>query len=491
MKDATVEYFIGIDIGTTSIKSVVYDDAFQIIDQKNKKYAYIINENGWTEIDPSTWSKIVLEQLREIFSIISYQKVKGIGITGQMHTTVFLDSDNQPVRPAIMWNDKRTGDVVERIKAQLPENEQTKNILKIVSTGSPLANLIWVKEHEPDYYERLDKLLIAKDYIRLVLTGEWATDFCDASTSSLFNVHKKEWSRELLEMFHLPSTLLPKVQYASSSAGNLNLALVGIKGESQIPVIIGTGDNVASAIANQSKHEDPIISLGTSGVVILTNSKDEWLAKGKNILAEISKDDQRIVTQGALQSGAKVIEWWSNQIILQNVTQFECELEKKLGNNKVIFFPYLSGDKTLFNESNLSGAFYGIDLTSTQNDFSLAVYEGVAFAIKRLIQEMHSDRSFKQVLLIGGGAKSQLWPKIFANVLDMTIQVNQESREASCGAAMLAYYHQHHQFPELVTPLKKIAPEKELTVKYQKKYQSFIEFSNAIIQKERRQKNET
>lgn len=489
MKESSKDCFIGIDIGTSSIKTVVYKANFKVVCEVSKKYEFITNENGWTEIDPTIWSSIVLEQLAEIFERIPYQQVNGIGITGQMHTTVFLDKEQQPLRPAIMWNDKRTVDVVEKIKRKLPRTSQTENILGIVSTGSPLANLLWLKELEPENYERLGKILIAKDYVRFILTGELSTDYCDASTSSLYNVVAETWSEEVLETFQLSSSLLPEVKYASSSAGNLKLSLFGINEEKEIPVIVGTGDNVASAIANQSQlEEQPIISLGTSGVVILSNTQGEWLHTGKNILAKIAEEDQRIVTQGALQSGAKVIEWWSSKVIQQDVTQFEQRLAEKIGENQVIFFPYLNGDKTLFRDCDLSGAFYGITLNSEQDDFSLAIYEGTAFAIKRLIQEMRPLLKNQKCLLIGGGAKSQLWPQIFANVLNTTIRVNQVSREASCGAAMLVYYHKYQKYPVLPNEFEEFIPEEKLVKNYQKKYQAFIDFSDVLIKKGKEKK---
>lgn len=481
-------YFIGIDIGTSSIKTAVYSDNFTLVKEYSSSYDYVSTMDGWTEVDPVIWSTLVLEQLSQIFESIPYQQVKGIGLTGQMHTTVFLDQANQPFRPAIMWNDKRTVDIVEEIKGKLPRVKQTENIFSILSTGSPLANLIWLKKHEPENYQKLGKLLIAKDYVRYVLTGELATDYCDASTSSLYDVISEQWSTEVIHTFQLFSDLFPEVKFAADFAGQLDLSLLGIETETTIPVVMGTGDNVASAIANQNQAQ-PIISLGTSGVVILTNQKGQWLNTGKNILAKISADDQRVITQGALQSGAKVIDWWSRKIIQQDVTQFEDQLEQQLGENQVLFFPYLNGDKTLFKESDLCGAFYGITLNHDQTNFSLAVYEGVAFAMKRLMQQMQPEQK-GDILLIGGGAKSNIWPQIFANVFNTTITVNQTAREASCGAAMLAYYHLFNEFPDLENELRETIPEETLVKKYQKNYQAFISFSDALIKKERRERYE-
>lgn len=477
-------YFIGIDIGTSSIKTDVYNESFELILECSDKYGYSSNEKEWTEIDPTIWTTHVHRQLSQIFEKISCQLIKGIGITGQMHTTVFLDQDHQPLRPAIMWNDKRTANIIEKIKAELKRTKQTKSIFNILSTGSPLANLIWLMEFEPVNYQRLGKILIAKDYVRYVLTGELLTDYCDASTSSLYDVIEEKWSEEVIETFQIKPSIFPEVNYASNFAGNLDLSLFGIEEQVMIPIVVGTGDNVASVIANQSQNQ-PIFSLGTSGVVILTNQENQWLTTGKNILAKISANDQRIVTQGALQSGAKVIEWWSKNIVYQDVTQFEEKLTEKLGENQVLFLPYLNGDKTLFKNCDLCGAFYGLNLNHDQTDFTLAVYEGVAFAMKRLLQQMQTEEQ-QNILLIGGGAKSKIWPKIFANILDKTICINRVSHEASCGAAMLAYYQLYQKFPELRNEIQEIKPEKKLAKNYQKKYQAFINFSNALIKKERR-----
>lgn len=407
-----------------------------------------------------------------------------------MHTTVFLDKDQRPLRPAIMWNDKRTMATLARIKETLPKDEKTANIHHIISTGSPLANLLWLKEFEVEAYHRLDKLIIAKDFVRLVLTGEIATDYCDASTSSLFNVIDEVWSTEVLDTFDLPSHLLPNVKSAAETAGNLRLSLFDIEESYAIPVVVGTGDNAASAVANQTTGEYvPIISLGTSGVFILSGSKENWQIAGKNILAKISSNDDTVITQGVLQSGAKVIDWWSSKVIKDNMIAFEAQLQAKLGENQVLFFPYLSGDKTLFKNAGLTGAFYGFDFESGQNDFSLAIYEGIAFAMKRITQVMKTS-SYDKVLLTGGGAKSKIWPKIFANVLNKTVCISKEPREASCGAAMIAYYSIYNRYPKFHNQLREIEPDETLTHQYHQNYKRFISFSDVIINMERRDEYE-
>lgn len=480
-------YFIGIDIGTSSIKTSVYDRNFNVTTEKVDEYTYENKNEAWTEIDPYIWSNLVIAQLKDIFREIPFKSIKSIGITGQMHTTVFLDKDHEPIYPAIMWNDKRTIKIVEEIKNKLPLNDETLNIHQIVSTGSPLANLLWLKENEPVIYDKLNKMVIAKDFVRYILTGQIMTDFCDASTSSMFNVIKEEWSTEVIQTFELSHSIFPEVKPATVNAGYLKLTLFDIQEDFSLPVVVGTGDNVASAVANRVEDKQvPIISLGTSGVFIVSDSKDNWKRIGKNIIAKIMSEDNTVVTQGVLQSGAKVIDWWTKKVVQQDITKIEESLEDKIGDNNIIFFPYLNGDKTLFKDPTLNGYFTGITFDNVQSDFSLAIYEGVAFAFKRIIEAMKLTTDFDSILLIGGGAQSNIWPIIFANVLNKTMLVNSEPREASCGAAMLAYFLIYQEFPELESNFKVVEPEKSIAFKYVSQYKKFMDISDMVINNERR-----
>lgn len=309
--------YVGLDIGTTSIKVAAVTKQLKTVFERQYAYDYLTPQKGWTEIEPDTWVEIAVNGLRELFQKLPAETVKGIGITGQMHTTVFVNKHGFSVRPAIMWNDNRTKESIPEIKQVLESNDQSAHISRIVSTGNPLANLLWVRENEPQLFEQIDKVLIAKDYVKWKLTGIYATDYCDASTFSLFDLHTDHWSKEVQELFGLDSKLFPEIRPASAIVGKLTEELCKeLKLEKAIPVVSGTGDNVASALVSGSfETMQPLISLGTSGVVVIPNGQHQLKARGKNVIARITEKDNSIITQGTVQAGAKINSWWLERIL--------------------------------------------------------------------------------------------------------------------------------------------------------------------------------
>ena len=254
--------YVGLDIGTTSIKVAAVTKQLETVFEKQYAYDYLVPQKGWTEIEPDTWGELVIKGLKELFQQIPAETVAGIGITGQMHTTVFVDEHGLSVRPAIMWNDNRTKSSLSEIKQRLESKSETVHLAKIVSTGSPLANLLWVKEHEPEQYQQINKFLIAKDYVKLKLTGTYTTDYCDASTSSLYDLHADCWSEEVQELFDLPRSFFPDIRPASTIIGELTKEICReLNIESTIPVVSGTGDNVASVlISGGFENMQPLVS---------------------------------------------------------------------------------------------------------------------------------------------------------------------------------------------------------------------------------------
>lgn len=477
--------YIGLDIGTTSIKLSAVDQKLHALFEKQYSYDYLTPVKGWTEIDPDTWLMIVLEGLTELFQNISAQDVQGIGITGQMHTTVFVDDAHYSVRPAIMWNDHRTKDMIPTIKSRLEQYQDTEHIASIVSTGSPLANLLWVKEQEPENYTKTSKMLIAKDYLVLKLTGRYSTDHCDASTSSLYDLEQDKWSETVLKEFDFSKTLFPKINYSSKNVGTLTKEIQAKLGIDQaIPVVAGTGDNVASALVSGSfMNDQPLVSLGTSGVVVIPNRFHQLKQTGKNVIAKILENDQTIITQGTVQAGAKVNSWWLADIL--QTTEFANEQaaipQVLLGNSEVLFFPHLNGEKTLHSNPSLRGAFVGLSLETTRAEMYLAVLEGLAFGIRRLVEQMKNDTEPEYFTIVGGGAQSELWGRLFANILRYPMKRVRTSQEAVHGAAILAIIGIEGSFTFDESEFQMIQPSDDLVEKYDEKYQHYLQLSKAIL----------
>lgn len=479
------KFYIGIDIGTTSIKLAVVDQQLDALRERQYPYTYLTPQENFSEIAPDTWVEIVLQGLKDLFQQFSAASVAGIGITGQMHTTVFVDEKKQSLRPAILWNDRRTQAMIPSIKESLLRSKQSAPIADIVSTGSPLANLLWVKKKEVENYNKIHKVLIAKDYVGLKLTGEYSTDYCDASTSSLFDLYQEQWSQEVLEMFDLPTSIFPEVHWSSKVIGSLTKVVqdeLGIVAD--IPVVAGTGDNIASAlISGCFSNNQPLISLGTSGVVGIPNQQHQLKKTGKNVIAKIQRDDNNILTQGTVQAGAKVNSWWLENIV--HTADFSGEQDKipeaLLGKNEVLFFPHLNGEKTLYALPELRGAFVGLSLTTTREAMYLAVLEGVAFGIRRLFEAMKNTEAPEYFSIVGGGAKSPLWIQVLANILQTPIKRMEGSQEAVHGAALLAVIGITGESNVGPTDDQMFIPQSHLMASYEEKYQKYVKLTEMMV----------
>lgn len=477
--------YIGLDIGTTAIKLTAVDKTLKVLLEEQYRYNYSSPQKEWTEINPDVWITIVLQGLTKFFRHIAPDKVAGIGITGQMHTTVFVDKDGFPVRHAIMWNDQRTADLLPNIKKRLKKHPESVHISEIVSTGSPLANLVWLKDQEPNNYQKTKKVLLAKDYVRFVLTGKYATDYCDASTSSLYDLKTDGWSKSIQTEFGIDPTILPTIYPASWSIGQLTLEMQKkLKINKGIDVVIGTGDNVAAALISGSfSDNEPLLSLGTSGVVAIPNQHHTLKKVGKNVAVKIKKEDHLILTQGTVQAGAKINSWWMETILHTHKFQNEQEKISKhlLGNNDVLFFPHLNGEKTLYKNPNLRGAFIGLSLETTREAMYLAVLEGLVFGMKQLFEAMKSEEEPNYFTIVGGGAKSPLWVKLFANIFCYPIKRIQSSQEAVHGAAMLAIIGTTGDFKWNADQFEIIYPDNELSEKYQQQYKHYQKLTKLIL----------
>ncbi len=281
-----MQSYIGIDIGTSSAKFVLIDSVGGILARAEEAYAVARPRPGWSEIDPGAWYGAVENGLCALLSGADRSGVRGIGVTGQMHTVVLLDASGASIRPALLWNDARTGGMIPALKERIRQHPGIAYIAGIVSTGSPAANLLWLRDNEPDNFRRLRKFLIGPDYIVYRLTGRVGTDYCEASTSSLYDIVERTWSPAMRELIGLAESVYPVVKGSTETAGLLVPALAekfGLPLDTR--VIVGTGDNAASSIATGCLVGDfPVLSLGTSGVVTARRERPDFEAKGKNIL---------------------------------------------------------------------------------------------------------------------------------------------------------------------------------------------------------------
>jgi xylulokinase len=484
-----MEYYIGIDIGTSGVKLTAINEAAMIVGSYEREYQYDEPEPGWKEIWPEVWVDAVRSGLNDLLSDLDRQAVKVIGFTGQMHTTVFIDENGQTIRPAIMWNDMRTKDYVPAIKRLLNENDTTA-IQKIISTGSPALNLLWLKKHEEDNFKKLHKFLIGPDYLVYYFSGQYSTDYCEASTSSLYDSENQTWSETMRKLIGLDQSVYPPIKGSQEIVGTLRAELQSEYGlSSEVKIIAGTGDNPASAVATGCLSQRyPVLSIGTSGILMLSRNKIARNMKGKRILFSLDGKQINNLVQGAVQSAGGSYGWYVKKIL--KVDDFDTMTETvditKLGENQLLFYPHLTGDKTIYADPTVRGAFLGLDTNHTREDMAIAVMEGISFAIKQLAQAMQlSEEELHKLKVTGGGANSKVWMQILADVLNVEIAQLDSNEGASYGAALMAKnaVNSHHISVELSHSVKlknSIKPRPYHVELYLQKYNKYLKIYDAL-----------
>lgn len=438
-----MSYFLGIDIGTSSAKLIAVDESGRAVARCGRDYRYDQPAPGWREIWPGEWVKAVEDGLEELLAGLDREQVEAIGFTGQMHTTIFLDKEGACIRPAIMWNDMRTKDRIASMKEAVTGSEDTRSILRILSTGSPAANLLWLKEHEKENWNRLDKFLIGPDYLAYYFSGEYGTDYCEASTSSLYDTEGRRWSETMGRFLGLAESVYPTIRGSQEIVGGLREELRERFGLSAgVRIIAGTGDNPAAAVATGAlQYHYPVLSIGTSGVLVLSRDRVDQDIKGKQILFSLDGERMHVLVQGVVQSAGGSYNWYAKNIL--GVDDFN-SLTKSvdldtLGETDLLFYPHLTGDKTIYADPTLRGAFIGLDTNHTREDLAVAVMEGICFAVRQLIQEMRlTKEELGQLKVTGGGSYSRIWMQILADVLNTRIEQLDGGEGASLGVAVMA-----------------------------------------------------
>lgn len=484
-----MEFYLGIDIGTSAVKLIAADEDGTVVTRCERSYEYSQPRPGWKEIWPEVWVEAVEGGLKELLSVLDRSRVKAIGFTGQMHTTVFLDKEGACIRPAIMWNDMRTKDRIPSVKMLLTE-EDTRSIARIFSTGSPAANLLWLKEEESESFQRLDKFLIGPDYLVYYFSGKYSTDYCEASTSSLYDTEKRCWSKTMRNLLSLPGHIYPPVRGSQEVVGCLREELgrrFGLK--AGVKIIAGTGDNPAAAVAlGALKSRIPVLSIGTSGVLVLCRERADGQAKGKQILFSLDGKEMNFLIQGVVQSAGGSYHWYVKNILgMEDFGPLTESVDlEKTGEKELLFYPHLSGDKTIYGDPAIRGAFVGLDTDDKREDLAVAVMEGVCFAIKQLVQEMRLSREeLGKLKVTGGGAYSRIWMQILADVLNVEIGRLDGREGASYGAALMAKaaLHPELQTPEKEQPVKlqgSFTPRPRHVGLYEMKYRKYLKIYDAL-----------
>lgn len=484
-----MDYYIGIDIGTSSAKLTLVDEMGNVRKEAERGYRFSEPHPGWKEIDPNIWMGAVDKAMIDILQEEQPEQVRAIGVTGQMHTVVFLGEDGKSIRPALMWNDTRTADMVDRVKEQVKGLQNVSYISNIISTGSPAMNLLWLKIYEPEQFAQISKFVIGPDYIVYRLTGKIQTDYCEASTSSLLDLYKGEWSKEMRNLLDFPDSIYPEIRGSNEIAGNLQKEWQERYHLSEeVKVIVGTGDNPAVAIATGCfYHHEPVLSLGTSGVLMYPKKQFDFSAKGKNILFSFDRKQIQVLVQGVVQSCGSSMNWWIRDVLTS--TDFAEETKSDvayLGENTLLFYPHLVGEKTIYGNPKVRGAFLGIGTETTRKDMTIAVMEGIAFGVRQLMEEMQIQRATVPALKVtGGGSKNSVWMQILANILQMPVEQLEAGSGAGYGIALAAAGAVGSRSTEEILERRgKIKgvfyPMEYNAALYEKKYESYLKIYDGV-----------
>ena len=438
------EYVIGVDLGTSSLKSILIDRSGNVIAEASSPYDVLNEHIGYSEQDPEDWyeafEKNLLELCEKKKDIL--ENLKGISFSGQMHSLVLLDENKEVLRKAILWNDTRTTNQCQDIMEFYGEELLyiTKNQ---ALEGFTLPKILWVQENEPDIWERVRHILLPKDYLRFRLTGKIGMDYSDASGTLLLDLNDNIWSTATARKYKIPIDYLPELLFSHQEVGLLEAKLKEkFKFSNDIHIFAGGADNACSALgAGILDSETGLCSIGTSGVVLGVDDYKPELSNGelhyfKHVVPDFS------YSMGVTLAAGSSLAWYRG--VFAKESSFEDLLDQvdsvPLGADGMLFTPYIDGERTPYVDSKVRGSFIGIDRCHTFPHFTRAVIEGITFSLKDGLDllEERGQTKFNKIVSVGGGAKNHSWLQIQADIFNKDIFCLEEEQGPAMGAAMLA-----------------------------------------------------
>ena len=474
--------YIGIDLGTSAVKLLLMDSDGKIVNIVSREYPLYFPHPGWSEQKPEDWYAQTMDGIKELIKDVDKSQVAGISFGGQMHGLVILDKEDNVIRPAILWNDGRTTEETDYLNNVIGKEKLSEYTANIAFAGFTAPKILWVKNKEPENFAKIAKIMLPKDYIAYKLTGIHCTDVSDASGMLLFDVKNRKWSKEMCDICGISETQLAKCYESYEAVGTV---LPQIAAELGIPesckVAAGAGDNAAAAVGTGTVGDNMCnISLGTSGTIFISSKKfgvDKF-----NALHSFAHADGSYHLMGCMLSAASCNKWWMDEIIGTKDYAQEQKAIEKLGENHVYFLPYLMGERSPHNNPNARATFIGMTMDTTRADMTQAGLEGVAFALRDSLEVAKSlGIDLKRTKICGGGAKSPLWKKMIANILNLKVDVIESEEGPAMGGAMLAAVAcgEYGSVEEIAAKVVKIVdtvePDPELVAKYEARYAQFRE----------------
>ena len=479
--------YIGVDLGTSAVKLLLMDEMGEIKKITSREYGLEFPHPGWSQQNPYDWFTQSMDGLKELLADCDKSQVAGISFGGQMHGLVVLDEKDQVIRPAILWNDGRTVKQTDYLNNVIGKDKLSEYTANIAFAGFTAPKILWMKEEEPENFAKIKKIMLPKDYLAYRLSGSFCTDYSDASGMLLLDVKNRRWSKEMLEICGITEEQLPKLYESYEVVGTLLPEIAEELGLStDVKIIAGAGDNAAAAVGTGTVGDGQCnISLGTSGTIFISSEK--FGVDENNALHSFDHADGKYHLMGCMLSAASCNKWWMDDILQD--TDYAAAQAKvgELGENHVYYLPYLMGERSPLNDPYARSVFLGMTMDTTRTDMTQAVLEGVAFALRDSLEVARSlGISIDRTKICGGGAKSPLWKKMIANILNIKVDVIESEEGPALGGAMLAavangeFASVEEAAAKIVKVIDTVEPEPELAAKYEEKYQKFVKIYPAV-----------
>lgn len=438
-----MKYAIGVDLGTSSVKVLLVDQNGQVVSSVSKSYPLMQPHPGYSEQDPEQWVEKTVQALKELTekSGVPREEIEGLSFSGQMHGLVLLDENLQVIRNAILWNDTRTTEQCKKIDQVLGGKllEITKNP---ALEGFTLPKMLWVQQYEPENFRKTRVFLLPKDYLRYRLTGAVGMDYSDAAGTLLLDIVNQSWSTDILRTFDIPAGICPPLVETEAEVGTLLPDIAATCGLSPATkVFAGGADNASGAIgAGILEEGKALCSIGTSGVFLSYESDSNKNFGGKVHLFNHGQKDA-YYTMGVTLAAGYSLSWFKDTFAKGEdfATLLEEAAHSSIGANGLLFTPFIAGERTPYADAKIRGTFTGIDSSHTRRDFTRAVLEGIAFSINESVEIFRNyGKNIDTVISIGGGAKSDLWLQIQADIFHAKVIKLQNEQGPGMGAAMIA-----------------------------------------------------
>ncbi|MBQ6091971.1 MAG: xylulokinase [Lachnospiraceae bacterium] len=481
--------YIGVDLGTSAVKLLLMDGSGAIKKIVSKEYPLFFPNPGWSEQKPEDWWTGVTEGLKELTSECDKSQVAGISFGGQMHGLVILDAQDNVIRPAILWNDGRTQKETDYLNKTIGTDKISAYTANIAFAGFTAPKILWVRDNEPDNFKKICKIMLPKDYIAYKLSGVFCTDVSDASGMLLLDVKNRKWSKEMLEICSVKEEQLPKLFESYETVGTILPAVAKELGLPEtVKIVAGAGDNAAAAVGTGTVGDGRCnISLGTSGTVFI--AAKNYSENENNAIHYFNHADGCYHLMGCMLSAASCNKWFMDEIIKTKDYAGEQKdiTEDMLGNNRVFFLPYLMGERSPHNNPDARGAFIGMSMDTTREDMTLAVLEGVAFGLRDSVEVARKmGIKLERTKICGGGAKSPLWRKIIANVMNLKVDIIESEEGPALGGAMLAavacgeYASVTEAAEKIVKVIDTVEPDPAIAARYEEQYKKFVQIYPAL-----------